>query len=88
MTVAALDTAVRFRLHFIPRRFTLLLFAAIMSGAMSAWVTLALTVLHTGLDSGLPARWMAVWPTAWLIAFPGVAFFAPRIRRLVTALTD
>jgi hypothetical protein len=53
-------------------------FAAIMGGAMTAIVTVALAFWRGGFAL-LP--WLQSWALAWLVATPVIVFLAPRARR-------
>ncbi len=70
------------RLH-LPQRLVPIVFALLMSGLVSCIVSGVITVDHTGLDAGFPLRWLRVWLLAWIAAFPCVAFFGPRIHRII-----
>ena len=67
----------------LPQRVVPIVFALLISGLVSCIVTGVITLYHTGLDAGFPLRWLHVWLLAWTTAFPCVAFFGPRVRRLV-----
>lgn len=71
----------------IPRRYAPLLFAGIMSLAMSGLMSAILTALNTGVGPGFVSRWLHAYVVAWALAFPLVTALAPPVRRLVDRLT-
>lgn len=71
----------------IPARFAPLLFALLLSGAMSLLLSALSSARLLGLGEPFLQSWLRSWPLAWLFAFPSVLLLAPLIRRLVQRLT-
>ena len=71
----------------IPVRFAPLLFALVLSGAMSLAVSGLSTWMAADGSVGFASLWMRSWLTAWLLAFPLVLVIAPLARRLVDRVT-
>lgn len=67
----------------IPQKYSLLLFALILSGLMSLLVSGISTLRAIGPAPQFAEMWMSAWLTAWLFAFPTVLLVAPLTRRLV-----
>lgn len=67
----------------IPRKYSPLLFALILSGVMSLLVSGLSTLRATGLIPGFSSLWLGAWLTAWLLALPLVLLISPLTRRVV-----
>ena len=62
----------------ISKKYSEVLFIAIMSLGMSFIMTLAITYINTGLDSDFLNRWFK----AWLVGFP-IAIIASAVMALI-----
>jgi hypothetical protein len=61
-----------------------LVFAAIMSGVMSA-IMVAAALLLSGVPlAQVPMRWLRVWPVMYPVAFVVVVIVAPPLSKWVT----
>lgn len=67
----------------IPRKYSPLLFALILSGVMSLLVSGLSTLRATGLIPGFASLWLGAWLTAWLLALPLVLLISPLTQRVV-----
>jgi len=67
----------------IPRRFTPILFGAVLSLIMVAVVSALVLALSQGIHAGFVAQWMKSCATTWPVAFPTVTLVAPWVRRVV-----
>ena len=72
---------------YIPARFAPLLFSAILSAIMVAFVSAFVLITAQGLHSGLVHAWLTSCATTWPVAFPTVAIVAPLVRRWVGKIT-
>lgn len=70
----------------IPRKYSPLLFALILSGLMSLLVSGISTLRTMGTAPEFADMWISAWLTAWLFAFPAVLLVAPLTRRAVALL--
>jgi len=70
----------------IPNKFGPMLFALILSGAMSLLVSGIATYRAVGMTSDLTGLWFGAWLTAWAVAFPAVMLVTPFARRVVGLL--
>ncbi len=70
----------------IPRKYSQVLFALILSGLMSLMVSGIATLRAVGPVADFGALWIGAWLTAWLFAFPLVLVIAPLARRAVESL--
>jgi hypothetical protein len=68
---------------FIPKRYEAYAFGFLLSGMMSALVTLIATVRAVGLTAEVPHLWATSWPISWAAAFPAVLVVAPVVRRIL-----
>lgn len=68
---------------FIPKRYEAYAFGFLLSGMMSAVVSLIATLRAVGLTPEVPHLWMTSWPIAWAVAFPAVLVVAPLVRRIL-----
>ena len=72
---------------YIPRRYSPILFGALLSAIMVAIVSAFVIALNQGITHGFVWQWLKSCATTWPIAFPTVTFLAPRVRRIVDHLT-
>lgn len=70
----------------IPRKYSQILFALILSGLMSLMVSGISTLRAVGSVPDFASLWIDAWLTAWLFAFPAVLVIAPLARRAVELL--
>lgn len=70
----------------IPRKYSQVLFALILSGLMSLMVSGIATLRAVGPVADFGTLWISAWLTAWLFAFPLVLVIAPLARRAVESL--
>ena len=71
----------------IPQRYAPLLFGALLSAVMVAFVSAFVLALHRGVGDGFAQQWLASCATTWPVAFPTVTVVAPWVRRVVGRLT-
>lgn len=67
----------------IPRKYSQVVFALILSGLMSLMVSGISTLRAVGAVPDFGSLWVGAWLTAWLFAFPAVLVVAPMARRAV-----
>lgn len=67
----------------IPPKLAPIVFAFMLSGTMSFFVSGLSTLRAVGLGGEVVVLWMTNWAMSWAIAFPLVVVFAPRVRRFV-----
>jgi Protein of unknown function (DUF2798) len=72
----------------IPKKYSALLFAFLMSLLMASLMSGILTFVFTGLGAQFFTHWGNGFVHAWPIAFPSILVIAPLVRRMVTALTE
>ena len=72
----------------IPKKYTGLLFAFIMSLLMAFLMSGVLTVVFVGLHNQFLTQWLSGFLHAWPIAFPSILVIAPVVRKIVFALTE
>jgi len=72
----------------IPKRYEPILFALILSGLMSLFITGVATFRTVGLITGFTDPWLKSWLTAWPMAFPATFLVAPTTRRVVRLMTS
>ncbi len=70
----------------VPRRYSPILFAFVMSTMICAVTSFMITAINTGIDPGYGARWLRAYVLAWSFAFPMVAIVAPHVRRWIDRL--
>jgi len=71
----------------IANRYAPLLFGALLSGIMVAFVSAFVLAINGGLQGDFVARWLRSCATTWPVAFPTVTLVSPWVRRLVGRLT-
>lgn len=71
----------------IPSRHAPVVFGAVLSAIMVAFVSAFVLLINQGLHSGLPMQWLRSCATTWPVAFPTVTLLAPRVRRFVDRVT-
>jgi uncharacterized membrane protein SpoIIM required for sporulation len=67
----------------IARRFTPILFGALLSLIMVAVVSALVLAINQGFHAGFAAQWVKSCSTTWPVAFPTVTLVAPWVRRVV-----
>ncbi len=72
----------------IPKKYTGLLFAFVMSLLMALLMSGVLTAVFAGINHQFFVHWMNGFVHAWPIAFPAILVIAPLVRKIVTTLTD
>ncbi len=72
----------------IPKKYTGILFAFMMSLFMAFIMSGVLTALFAGISAQFFSHWMSAFIHAWPVAFPAVLLVAPIVRRIVASLTD
>ena len=71
----------------VSARFAPLLFGALLSAIMVAFVSAFVLVTTQGLHAGLAAQWLRSCVTTWPVAFPTVTLVAPWVRQVVGRVT-
>lgn len=71
---------------FVPKRYESYAFGLLLSGMMSAVVTLIATVRAVGLTPEVPHLWATSWPVSWAVAFPAVLIVAPLVRKILARI--
>ncbi|MFD2264751.1 DUF2798 domain-containing protein [Lacibacterium aquatile] len=71
---------------FIPKRYEAYAFGFLLSGMMSAVVSLIATLRAVGLTAEVPHLWLTSWPIAWAVAFPTVLVVAPTVRKILARI--
>ena len=72
----------------IPRRYAPLLFGALLSAIMVAFVSAFVLAVNQGVHAGFAWQWAKSCATTWPVAFPTVTLLAPRVRRVVERITE
>lgn len=60
----------------------------ILSGLMSATISMVNLWKNMGWFEGFFEKWFSVWLFSWMIAFPTVIIFLPIVRRLSMLIVD
>jgi FtsH-binding integral membrane protein len=68
---------------FIPKKYEHIAFGLLLSGLMSAVVSMIASLRAVGFDRSVLTLWIGSWPIAWSIAFPTILVVAPMVRRLL-----
>ena len=71
----------------ISKKYSEVLFIAIMGLGMSFIMTLAITYINTGLDSDFLNRWFKAWLAGFPIAVVASAIIAPIAKKLTKKFT-
>ena len=71
----------------ISKKYSEVLFIAIMGLGMSFIMTLAITYINTGLDSDFLNRWFKAWLAGFPIAVVASAIMAPIAKKLTKKFT-
>lgn len=71
----------------IPKRYTMLVFAVLLSGVMTFVVSGIATAINVGLPPDFLARWAGAWMLTWVIACPVLLVVRPMVTRLTERLT-
>ena len=72
----------------ISKKYSEVLFIAIMGLSMSFIMTLAITYINTGLDSDYLNRWFKAWLVGFPIAIIASAVMAPIAKKLTRKFTS
>ena len=72
----------------ISKKYSEVLFIAIMGLGMSFIMTLAITYINTGLDSDFLNRWFKAWLAGFPIAVVAAAIMAPIAKKLTKKFTS
>jgi hypothetical protein len=72
----------------ISKKYSEVLFIAIMGLGMSFIMTLAITYINTGLDSDFLNRWFKAWLAGFPIAVVAAAVMAPIAKKLTKKFTS
>ena len=65
----------------LPARYMAVVMPLILSGMMSAIVSLISILRNLGVPADLPAIWLGSWLISWMVAFPSVLIVLPIARR-------
>ncbi len=71
----------------IPARFAPLVFGALLSAIMVAFVSAFVLALSQGLHADFARQWVKSCLTTWPVAFPTVTLVAPWVRKVVGRVT-
>lgn len=71
----------------IPNRYAPIVFGALLSAIMVAFVSAFVLALSRGMGDGFAWQWLKSCATTWPIAFPTVTLVAPWVRRVVGRVT-
>ena len=72
----------------IPKKYSEVLFIAIMGLGMSLIMTLAITYINTGLDSDFLNRWFKAWLAGFPIAVVAATVMVPIAKKLTRQFTS
>lgn len=71
----------------IPTRYAPIVFGALLSVIMVAFVSAIVLALNRGVGEGFAWQWLKSCATTWPVAFPTVTLLAPWVRRVVARVT-
>ena len=71
----------------IPVRFAPIVFGALLSAIMVAFVSAVVLAINQGIHQGFLWQWLRSSATTWPVAFPTVTLVAPWVRRVTGRLT-
>jgi len=71
----------------IPRRYSPLVFAVLLTGIMTLVISGIATAINVGLPSDFLARWVRAWLPNWAVACPVLLLVRPFVQRLTERLT-
>ena len=71
----------------IPARFAPIVFGALLSAIMVAFVSAFVIAITQGINQAFAAQWFRSVVTTWPVAFPTVTLVAPWVRGVVGRLT-
>ncbi len=71
---------------FIPKRYEAYAFGFLLSGMMSAVVSMIATIRAAGFTPEVPHLWITSWPISWAVAFPAVLVVAPIVRKILARI--
>ncbi|MCH7312290.1 DUF2798 domain-containing protein [Acinetobacter sp. ANC 4805] len=72
----------------LPARYAAWVMPLLLSGLMSATLSLMNLLMNVGLIDGFAAKWLSTWFFSWLIAYPVVLMFLPIVRRLTSLIVE
>ena len=71
----------------IPKRYGPVVFAVILTGAMTLVVSGVATAINIGFPDDFLSRWIRAWLPNWPVACPVLFFLRPYVQRLTERLT-
>jgi len=71
----------------VPRRYSPIVFAVLLTGLMTFVISGVATVINIGLPADFLARWASAWLPNWAIACPVLLLVRPIVQRLTERLT-
>ena len=71
----------------IPKRFSPLVFAVLLTGVMTLVISGVATAINVGLPSDFLPRWVHAWLPNWAIACPVLLVVRPFVQRATERLT-
>ena len=71
----------------IPRRYSPIVFAVLLTGIMTLVISGIATAINVGLPSDFLARWVRAWLPNWAVACPVLLLVRPFVQRLTERLT-
>ena len=71
----------------IPARFAPVVFGALLSAIMVAFVSAFVLALAQGVHADFATQWLKSCLTTWPVAFPTVTLVAPWVRKVVGKVT-
>ena len=71
----------------IPKRFSPIVFAVLLTGLMTFVISGVATVINVGLPPDFISRWARAWLPNWAIACPVLLLVRPLVTRLTERLT-
>jgi len=71
----------------VDKRYSTVLFGALMSLGMSFSMSLVLTFVNLGFVPGFLEKWMRAFATGFVVSFPTSLVIIPLVRKIVNRLT-
>ena len=71
----------------IPKRYSPLVFAVLLTGLMTLVISGVATAINVGFPSDFLGRWLRAWLPNWAIACPVLLLVRPYVQRLTERLT-